>query len=815
MGARRQSLTLAGLFLLSLFAALAPPSAAHAVEAPESEHEHVVISEFLVSPSSEDYNGTDWNGDGYYGKEGDQFIELYNPTPNEANISGWWLDDDPDGGSPRCQIGWGTLLQPGERMAFYRAKTGIELDYFDGDVIRLEDSWGDLVDSASFPAEHSYYDISYGRDSAGSWVHIGSPTPGSPNDGTYVGPNHLQGSCYTVRDHIHDGQYILKGRVVTMNSEDAVLDRGNVFVKDGVIQAVWEDGQPPGADVWSVPEIDSGGTIYPGLIDMHNHIHYNMLPLWDYELQGGFYTNRYQWKNNAGYKPSVTWPKSLIQSGPYWDLEESSVKYAEMKEITGGTTAVQGGPSNDDEAFSWILARNIEYYNFGRDEMHTKVTELEDEYIGAHITNGNASGELDGWFLHLSEGTDASSLDEFRILQEGGLLVGETIIIHGVPLRETEFAAMAAVGSSLVWSPTSNMLLYGDTARVDLARAAGVNIALAPDWSPSGTKSPLHELKTADWWNKNKLNGVFSDYELVQMVTSNAADAMNWEAHAGRIGVGKAADLVVIDSFADDPYRNLIQAIDPDVRLTIVGGLPLYGDVDLMTLLKGDDMEIVQGEGFQKALDITFSGVPLGQDSWATIESSLTTALHFSPDEMYEVWSEASNHESVDSFAAWFAQQYPGLESIELDPIFTYGDQRYFSVLNSSASFNSQGDIAIYDDYYNLTFDADGNRSTGWVAPPAEENPYVPPEESEQPDDTDNTSNTTDDGPPTTEEEESTSGGLLDASSPIYWMAMLFTLMILGGSVFVMFRFTRNGGQPPPGDTGIGTPDLGIEPPFG
>ena len=77
------------------------------------------------------------------------------------------------------------------------------------------------------------------------------------------------------------------------------------------------------------------------------------------------------------------------------------------------------------------------------------------------------------------------------------------------------------------------------------------------------------------------------------------------------------------------------------------------------------------------------------------------------------------------------------------------------------------------------------------------------------------TSNTIDEGSPTTEEEESSSGGLLDASSPIYWMAMLLTLIILGGSVFVMFRLVRKDGQPPPGDTGIGTPDLGIEPPYG
>ena len=36
------------------------------------------ISEILVSASSEDYNGTDWNNDGYTGSSSDQFIELWN-----------------------------------------------------------------------------------------------------------------------------------------------------------------------------------------------------------------------------------------------------------------------------------------------------------------------------------------------------------------------------------------------------------------------------------------------------------------------------------------------------------------------------------------------------------------------------------------------------------------------------------------------------------------------------------------------------------------------------------------------------------------
>ena len=60
---------------------------------------------------------------------------------------------------------------------------------------------------------------------------------------------------------------------------------------------------------------------------------------------------------------------------------------------------------------------------------------------------------------------------------------------------------------------------------------------------------------------------------------------------SGQIKTGMVADLVVIDTFHDDPYRNLIEAIDADVRLTVVNGKALFGDQDIMTALKGDDWE--------------------------------------------------------------------------------------------------------------------------------------------------------------------------------------------------------------------------------
>ena len=717
------------LLLISLLLAAAAPMASNAFEFDKSAQSGasssrsasaVVISEVLPSASSASYNGTDWNGDGDIGSESDQFIELHNTGTEAINIGGWWLDDiDHESSSSACQIGEGTTLQADERLPFFRARTKIVLDYWTGDTVRLLDANLNPIDSFSYPEEDSRFDVPYVRQSDGTLQPSGSPTPGwAPGEAAQqASPG---GTCYPPIDYVHRGAYALSGRLVTMDSA-GVIEDGGIMIVDGMIAAVWDNGAGQTApntvvvngvsvDVSNVEVLDTSGTIYPGLIDMHNHMHYNYLPLWNYELENGeFYTNRYQWKDNPGYKPEVTWAKNFIQQSNYWNLEPQSLKYAEMKLLAGGTTAVQGNPTHDREEYATILARNIEHDNFGRDYMHTKVSELTDTYQGNHIKSGNESGTLDAWFLHLAEGTDSSSLYEFDILLENDLLVGEVIVIHGVPLGPEEFGAMANVGASLAWSPTSNMLLYGDTADVAAAKAAGVKISLAPDWAPSGSKSPLHELKTADWWNNNKLDGVFSSRELVEMVTINPVDSMNWDDETGRLREGLAADIVVIDSFHDDPYRNLIEAIDPDLRLTIAAGLPIIGDVDLMSALNGDDYEIAQGDGFVKALDVTFRGVPFGEESWSGIESRLRSAMQFNRDEMYDNFTYA-NSMTRSAFDDWIGGTYGALDAIPLDPIFTYGDDRYFSSLNGSQPFNSQGNIDLWTIYYAIELDEGGHR---------------------------------------------------------------------------------------------------------
>src|SRR3546814_4445453 len=101
----------------------------------------------------------------------------------------------------------------------------------------------------------------------------------------------------------------------------------------------------------------------------------------------------------------------------------------------------------------------------------------------------------------------------------------------------------------MVWSPLSNLLLYGQTADVAAAKAAGLTIGLGSDWSPSGSKNLLGELKAAQACNRAP-GGPFSARDMVAMATSNEAKLRKWEKGVGsllvEIGSAHVRTLVTI-----------------------------------------------------------------------------------------------------------------------------------------------------------------------------------------------------------------------------------------------------------------------------
>src|ERR1700688_2590200 len=110
------------------------------------------------------------------------------------------------------------------------------------------------------------------------------------------------------------------------------------------------------------------------------------------------------------------------------------------------------------------------------------------------------------------------------MLKAAGLLVPGVSLIHGVALQPANYVEMAAHNVNLIWSPRSNLELYGSTADIVAAKAAHVKIAVAPDWSPTGSDGLLAELNYAAAWNDAQNPHPLTDRELFAMAPSVPAD---------------------------------------------------------------------------------------------------------------------------------------------------------------------------------------------------------------------------------------------------------------------------------------------------
>jgi hypothetical protein len=237
--------------------------------------------------------------------------------------------------------------------------------------------------------------------------------------------------------------------------------------------------------------------------------------------------------------------------------------------------------------------------------------------------------------LHLSEGVDDTARRNFQALQidPDEWAITETLGgIHCCGLKDGDYRTFATRGGSMVWSPFSNLLLYGGTADIARARQEGVLMALGSDWSPTGSKNLLAELKVARLFSE-EAGDVFTARELVGMATINAARMLKWEAALGSIEAGKRADLLVIDDRQGDPYDRLIAARESSVILVAIAGVPRYGRTTLMAKFKGAVETLRVGQS-RRALNLTEATADpvVGALSLAEATDRLTDGLRRLPD---------------------------------------------------------------------------------------------------------------------------------------------------------------------------------------
>ena len=360
---------------------------------------------------------------------------------------------------------------------------------------------------------------------------------------------------------------------------------GEVLVEGNLITCVAAScsGQP-GASGATV--VTTNGIIFPGLIDAHNHGLFNIFDETDWSpLQ--LYGNHNQWTNEARYGEMVDAKQYLNSEGTSpVDYGCEMDKYAEVKALIAGTTSMLVAPGTGRSCYASLI-RTIDtaQNDLGADRIQTSIS-VPSNTTAQSVCANFADGDTDAYVVHVAEGVDQTALNEFSTLASragGCLMAPETTIVHGTALGASEFATMAANGMKLVWSPKSNMFLYGATTRIDLAMAAGVTtIALAPDWALGGSINLLDELKFADEVDADQFGDILGPERLTRMVTLDAARALALHGVLGSLEAGKRADITVIGGWRPAPYDALLLAEPTSVRLVMVDGRVLYGDAQLI-----------------------------------------------------------------------------------------------------------------------------------------------------------------------------------------------------------------------------------------
>ena len=231
----------------------------------------------------------------------------------------------------------------------------------------------------------------------------------------------------------------------------------------------------------------------------------------------------------------------------------------------------------------------------------------------------------------MAEGIPTSvAYNEWTSMVSDGLDVQQSTVVHGTALGFDDFEHMAANDMKLVWSPRSNVFLYDTTTRIDLAITTSepLTIALAPDWSLGGSLNMLDELAFAFEYDQSEWGGVLSPEDLVEMVTINAANALEIQDFLGSLEVGKLADLFILSGDTAHPYEALVNGRPGDVRLVMVDGKVLYGDGEIAGAASLDGCEDIDVCGHDRFLCVAEPSTDYKLDqTFAEILSIIQTAL--------------------------------------------------------------------------------------------------------------------------------------------------------------------------------------------
>lgn len=411
----------------------------------------------------------------------------------------------------------------------------------------------------------------------------------------------------TILESGPDG-FLLRGTIL---KADEVLEFGEVLVIGEHIHcAALDCSEQLGSR--NVTVIETTGIISPGLIDAHNHLPYNFLPPWMPSPESVF-SNRYEWIDNASYRAHIA---------PYGDNRSTGThfcpagKWGEIRSLMHGTTTIQGQSMQQRCIMGGVRNADNSYHHLKHNHMRTTIASPRD------ITDSQAQNYIDSFeqpnnpatrfAVHMAEGHSGNNIEhefesfagrDHRNNRHQGISLlewGTAVLIHSMTLNLSQLEEVALTNSFIVWSPSSNLALYGSTAPIEDILDFGIVTALGPDWTVSGAFDMLGEMRVAQRYGQEQEIEALTPKKIWEMSTVDSALTVGLHEFIGRIDEGMVADIAIFRRSDLDPYQSIINSRSEHIDLVMIGGEVYFGDISAASISRNEYCETYDACGHEK-----------------------------------------------------------------------------------------------------------------------------------------------------------------------------------------------------------------------
>ncbi len=339
--------------------------------------------------------------------------------------------------------------------------------------------------------------------------------------------------------------YLLKEAKVATSQG---LFEGDVRLVHGRVAEIGQNLKPCSNEI----ALDCRGQVmYPGLINSHDHLEFNLFP----KLGEPPYRNAYEWGLDLHRRWSDT--IRLIERIPL----RMRLLWGTWKNLLSGVTFVvhHGEPSIH---FRINFPINVlRRYTFA----HSLRFEPD---LRAALRRRRRDVPF---IIHVSEGIDGIAANEISALKKLGGLDHRTVVVHATAITENDVRALKESRAAVVWCPSSNIFLFERTAPVEHLWNT-VSLALGTDSTLTGSISLFDELRVA------RRSTTLSPQELFDLVTDRPAQIFRLPPGTGTISEGAEANFFLLPDGSIDPFERFLNAQPGDLSLLVARGRLLLHD---------------------------------------------------------------------------------------------------------------------------------------------------------------------------------------------------------------------------------------------